>query len=106
MRRLNPNVLHGAENGREVFVEDWFDPDGRPYRLEYQCDTGGGNCTAYVRHNPWGNNPYPSTQSHLFSNGQICLGNGTYSLEQTVLRARYFCTAYSYFREHGSFPHA
>lgn len=104
MQRLNPNRLWGRENGHEVFIEDWADPDGRMYRLEYQCDTNGRSATAYCRYNPWGSNPYPATQCHLYSSGQICLGSGTFDLETAVERARFWCTAYSVFRESGTFP--
>lgn len=104
MRELNPNALHGHENGREIFIEDYNDADGRPYRLEYQCNPDGSNCSAWVRHNPWGDNPHPSTRCHLFSNGKICLPSGNSGLRATVQRGRYFCNAYSYFRENGTFP--
>lgn len=101
MRRLNPNAAHAHENGREIFVEDVADPDGRMYRLEYQTDTAGRGARAFCRHNPWGGNPYGVHQSHLFDSGQICLGARDFSLEEAVERARFWCTAYSYFREHG-----
>lgn len=104
MSLLNHNALRGHENGREVFIEDHSDPDGRMYRLEYQCDADGSNAVAYVRHNPWGRSQAPATQCHLFADGRICLGNRSYRLDEAVSRARYFCAAYSYYREHGRFP--
>lgn len=104
MRRLNPNAVWGREGGREVFIEDVIDPDGRIYRIEYQCDAAGNHAVAYCRHNPWGGNPFSVHQSHLFDGGQICLGSGGFSLRDAVLRSRYWCTAYSYLREHGTFP--
>ena len=104
MRELNPRHLVGAEHGRQVFIEDHADADGRMYRLEYQCDGGGQNAQAYCRYNPWGGNPYTAIKSHLFEDGRICLGDRAYSLQVAVLRARYWCTGYSYLREHGKFP--
>ncbi len=104
MRQLNGNALWGRENGKEVFIEDVTDPDGRMYRLEYQTDLDGQKVIAFCRHNPWGSNSLGVHDSHLFGSGQICLGTRDYSLEDAVQRARYWATAYSYLREHGHFP--
>jgi hypothetical protein len=104
MRRLNRHAIWSREGGREVFIEDHRDPDGRWYRLEYQSDSQGRNAVAYCRYNPWGTNTYGVHQSHLFPDGRICLGNGEFNLEAAVQRARFWCTAYSYLREHGTFP--
>jgi hypothetical protein len=108
MNTLNPQALHGRESGKEIFIEDVSDPDGRMYRIEYKCAPDGTNATAYVRYNPWGYNAYSYQQSHLDSaDGLICVGklvnrsNCPYGLEYTVRRARTWCTGYSFLREHG-----
>ena len=104
MRELNQNVVWGREGNREIFLEDWCDPDGRWYRLEYQTDQDGRSAKAFCRHNPWGGNPHSAPESHLFSSNEICLGSGTFRLADAVQRARYWTTGYSYLREHGTFP--
>lgn len=102
MQNLNRHAVHGQENGQEVFIEDWKDPDGRWYRLEYHCQPDGSNAIAYVLSNPWGSNAYTAGQSHMFSDGRICIGNASsYSLDYVVRRSRFWCTGYSYLREHG-----
>lgn len=101
MHRLNPQAVHAQERGKMIFIEDVKDPDGRLYRVEYQSDSRGRNAQAYCRYNPWGGNPYSAPQSHLFDDGKICLGSGTFNLEEVVGRSRSWCTAYSFMREHG-----
>lgn len=107
MQQLNPHAVHAHEGGREVFIEDVSDPDGRMYRVEYQCDAHGRKAIAYCRHNPWGNNPHSYHEAHLRGDGFLCIGPGVhdcespYDLEYAVRRARFWCGAYSYFREHG-----
>ena len=56
MAQLNKNALHSREGSSDIFIEDVQDPDGRWYRIEYQCDLDGRNARAKVRHNPWGRN--------------------------------------------------
>ncbi len=107
MAELNSNALYGQENGNEIFIEDVQDPDGRWYRIEYQCKADGSNARARVLHNPWGSNSYSYSQSHLNSQGDICLGSGMgsttspYDLAFAVERARFWCTGYSFLRENG-----
>lgn len=108
MTLLNPQASHSHEENKEVFMEDVRDPDGRIYRLEYTCNPDGSDATAYLRYNPWGYNSYTYQQSHLDnSDGLICVGqlvrrsNCPYRLDHTVRRARTWCTAYSFLREHG-----
>ena len=107
MHQLNHNALHSREGEREVFIEDVQDPDGLWYRIEYQCDPDGSNARAKVRHNPWGSNTYGYHQSHLSPGGEICLGSritslhSPYGLEYAVKRARFWCTGYSFLRQHG-----
>lgn len=104
MHRLNRNALCGHEDGQVVFIEDHADPDGRLYRLEYRSNSGGTQATAWCRHKPWPNKSYNISECHLFETGQICLGDSAYSLHDAVRRARYWTAAYSYLREHGSWP--
>lgn len=107
MEQLNPRAVHAREGGREVFVEDVSDPDGRMYRVEYQCDAHGRKAVAYCRHNPWGSSTHSYHESHLRGDGFLCIGPGVhdtespYDLEYAVLRTRFWCGAYSFFREHG-----
>jgi hypothetical protein len=107
MNELNPNALHAQEGAKEVFIEDVQDPDGRWYRIEYQCNPDGTNARAKVAYNPWGSNTYSYLQSHLSSSGDICLGTGMtstsspYDLKFAVQRARFWCTGYSFLRENG-----
>ena len=104
MFRFNPNAFRGLEGGGHVYIEDHTDENGDMWRLEYRTDPDGRVARAFVLHNPWGANPFSPQQSHLHSTGEICLAGGDLPLETAVPRARYFCTAYSFFREHGEFP--
>lgn len=107
MRGFNPHALEADEDGRKVFIEDVRDSDGRWFRLEYRCRPDGSDATAWVLFNPWGGNPFPYEQSHLGSDGLICVGpslhrqRSPYNLDFTVRRARFWCEAYSFYREHG-----
>lgn len=107
MQQLNQNALHAREDGWDVFIEDVKDPDGRWYRLEYRCKPDGSSATAWVRHNPWVNNPFSYGEAHLSSSNEICIGSGVsgndspYGLGYTVKRARFWCMGYSFLREHG-----
>lgn len=104
MRGLNRHVLCGQDGGEMVFIEDHSDPDGRMYRLEYRTDPGGTQATAWCRYKPWPNKYYKIRECHLFGSGEVCLGNRAYNLHDAVKRARYWASAYSYLREHGSWP--
>jgi hypothetical protein len=107
MNRLNANALRHRSWNRDHFIEDVRDPDGRWYRIEYICDHDGCNVVAFCRFNPWGANPYSYHQSHLRSDGFICYAGGLhsnrspYNLDYAVERVRFWCTGYSYLREHG-----
>ena len=108
MNRLgNSRFLHTTESGWHVFVEDVPDPDGRWYRVEYRCLEDGRNATAWIRYNPWGVNPYSYEQSHVSSDGFVCVGkdlsrdHSPYGLEFVVRRTRFWCTGYSCLRQHG-----
>lgn len=117
MRRLNPNA-HVIDDGGDVgFREDVIDPDGRMYQLGYLSARDGGKAVAYCLYNPWGGEGLPNageeyTAGHVAEDGFICLGNDTvrdvkespYDLDYTVRRARYWCTAFSVFKETGEFP--
>lgn len=104
---LNRSALHGREGGKEVFIEDVRDPDGRLYRVEYQCEADGSNAVAFCRFNPWADNPYSYDQSHLGGDGFICYAKpldrnrSGYDLDYVVKRVRTWCVGYSFMREHG-----
>jgi len=117
MHRLNPNALIGLENGTEIMIEDWSDPDGRIYRMEYQSTPDGLHAIAFCRFNPWGEQGnvtagVSALQGHVFSDGSICMGSGhsgsvrssRYTLETVLQRGRFWCTAFSVFKESGRFP--
>jgi hypothetical protein len=115
MARLNPQALVGAESDYAVVIEDVSDPDGRMYRLEYQCSPDGRHAIAYCRHNPWGtpsNAGEDVTRCHCYTNGLLCLGAthvgairlSPHDLATVVQRARYWCTAFSVLKETGQFP--
>jgi len=105
MLALNPHVLADSENGWEVFIEDVTDPDGRMYRLEYRCKRSGQSARAHCVYNPWPAAPLALTDSHLMPDRSICTSEQTHrggdDLEYTVARARFWCTGYSFLREHG-----
>jgi len=107
MRRLNPNAIDAMENGSHIFVEDVCDSDGRWYRIEYRCAADGSNATSWLLYNPWGYNPFGYQESHLRTDGFICVGSGAhterspYGLDFVVKRSRFWCNGYSFLREHG-----
>lgn len=107
MTGLNPNALHGYENGKEIYIEDVSDSDGRLYRIEYRCATDGTNANAWCLYNPWGDNPFTYDHSHLSAEGLLCVGPevsqdaSPYDLDFVVRRSRTWCDAYSFLREHG-----
>lgn len=112
MKQLNPNALVGNEGDHVVFLEDHVDPDGRMFRLEVQSTPDGKRAVAYCRHSPWGNNPHDYSTSHLGADGAICLGTqaagnlttSTMDVATAILRARFWCTAFSVLMETGEFP--
>ena len=107
MQRLNRHAVASAENHQQIFIEDWRDSDGRCYRVEYRCQPDGSQANAWVLSNPWGTNPYSYEHSHLATDGLLCIGGQTtrehshYQLDFVVRRTRFWCTGYSYLREHG-----
>lgn len=108
MSGLNRNAVQSTENGKAVFLEDVQDPDGRWYRIEYECDPSGSHANAFVRHNPWGGNPHSYHESHMDDNdGFLCLGphsskvSSPYDLPYAVKRARLWCAGFSHMREKG-----
>ena len=117
MKRMNGNALVGEdENGAECMIEDWSDPDGRMYRLEYLSTTDGHHALAYCRSNPWDRtSPNAGTdyvESHVSPDGLLCLGpnhgkslqSSPYDIETVILRARFWCTGFSVMQETGEFP--
>lgn len=107
MSVLNRSALHSQEGGKDVYIEDVRDPDGRWYRLEYRCAADGSNATAWCINNPWGTNTFSYVESHLSHDGFVCVGEDSnrerspYKLDFVVKRARPWCTGYSFLREHG-----
>lgn len=116
MCRHNNNALIGKdEDGAVSMIEDWTDPDGRMYRMEYRSTEDGNHTLAYCRYNPWGNGPNSGVSyatGHVASDGLLCLGSehGTdfrtspYDLATVISRARYWCTGFSVLKETGTFP--
>lgn len=117
MKSLNPNA-HVLDDGGDVgFREDVKDPDGRMYQIGYLASRDGRRALAFCLYNPW-DSSRPNAgeeymRAHVDKDGFICLGNNSvrdlnrspYSLEYTIRRARYWCTAFSVFKETRSFPH-
>lgn len=114
MLGTNPNALISMEGSALVMIEDVADPDGRIYRMEYQCTPDGRHATARCLFNPWGgktggeDNPH---KSHVFSDGRLCMGDGrtslfgsSFGLADVIQRTRYWCTAFSVLKETGRFP--
>lgn len=112
MKQMNSNALVVLENGIICMVEDLTDPDKRMYRIEIQSTPDGAHAVAYCRYNPWGNNPFDYRTSHMAEDGFLCITAGTdrsvttspINVKDAILRARYWCTAYSVLRETGQFP--
>lgn len=91
--------------------------DQRSYTLVYYSTIDGRHAQAFCHVNPHDysrpNAGYDYTKCHCKEDGNICLGNrkhtgdvylSEYSLEEAILKARYWCTAFSYMVEHGNFP--
>ncbi|MCD4785286.1 MAG: hypothetical protein K8T10_15825 [Candidatus Eremiobacteraeota bacterium] len=113
MKELNPNALIGIESdGRICMVEHVIDPDGRMFSIEIQATPDGKKAIGFCRYNPWGKNPYSYIESHLHEDEFLCLGNDVHKdlysspmdVETAILRARYWCTAFSRLMESGEFP--
>ena len=115
MLRFNQNALVGSERGHDVMIEDWSDPDGRIYRMEYQSSPDGQHAVAFCRFNPWGSvdGGVSVLQGHVFCDGSICMGSehhggsvrgSPYTLETVIQRGRFWCTAFSVLQETGKFP--
>lgn len=117
MRASNPSALIAEDGANVVMIEDVTDPDQRMYRLEYRATPDGRRAIAYCLFNPWGGVGNPSAGSvyevsHVGADGLICVGVGTthdlanspFSLAFVLARARFWCTAFSVFRETGAFP--
>lgn len=116
MHEANPNALIGSEDGVDIMIEDWADPDGRIYRMEYQSTPDGRHACAFCRFNPWGREPNASvapTVGHVWPDGSLCMGSGhyggsvqgsPYDLNTVIQRSRFWCTAFSVLKETGHFP--
>ncbi len=118
MRELNPNAFMAVDGGHFVAIEDAWDcrEDGRLFRLEYVATLDGRKAVAFCRSNPWNRdnpqNGHAITRCHVFADGLICLGSdhartpadSPRDLRDTVLRARFWATAFSVLEETGTFP--
>jgi len=116
MRYQNPNAVIGEENNAVCMIEDWSDPDGRMYRMEYQSTPDGRHALAYCLSNPWDrqrpNAGMGYAESHVASDGLLCMGtrhvkelkSSPYDIETVISRARYWCTGFSVLKETGEFP--
>lgn len=114
MKGFNANMLIGEEGPFIVGIEDHFDePGGKLYRIEIQSTRDGCHANAWVRHNPWDpNRPNAGCdyyKGHVNSEGFLCLhanathdtGSSPFNLDYAVRRARFWCTAFSYWQETG-----
>lgn len=119
IERHEPDELVAIHQGGGgvVIIEDWADPDGRKYRLEYQSTEDGEHAIAICRYNPWGGKGNPNAgvnylDGHVAEDGFLCLAESTtreleespYDLDFAIRRARFWCTAFSHFKENGSWP--
>lgn len=103
-------------DGVRSITERYKDPDGRIYTLKYLSTGDGKHAVALCRKNPWGNTPNAGAEyheGHVSPEGFLCLGSGhpsrsvkdsPYPIDYVVPRARYWCAAFSYFKETGQFP--
>lgn len=111
LRRYNRNMLIGPDGDMVCGIEDHADSDGRMYRMEYISTPDGRRAVAYCRSNPW-NRSSPNAgeeyvAAHVSSNGHICAGSESttsvsdspYDLDFIIRRARYWCVAFSAFKE-------
>lgn len=114
MKAFNENMLIGEDGQFIVGIEDHFDePAGKLYRIEFQATRDGSHANAWVRYNPWDpNRPNAGCdyyQGHVNSEGLLCLHANTtndtsrspFNLDYAVKRARFWCTAFSYWQETG-----
>ncbi len=117
IRRHNRHALTAEEGDYLVAIEEVSDTDGRMYKLEYRSTPDGRRAVAFCLYNPWGGLGNPSAgedylRGHVAEDGFICVGDGSdrrleaspFDLDFTIRRARFWCTAFSYLKEHGSFP--
>jgi len=116
MIQHNRNALIGRDaDGAICMIEDWTDPDGRMYRMEYRSTPDGNHALAFCRHNPWGGGPNSGVNyatGHVNTDGLLCIGNdhgsdyarSPYNLATVIMRGRYWCTGFSVLKETGSFP--
>jgi len=115
MKFFRNNALLWTQDGITLIMEDYRDPDGRIYRLEYHCSHDSRHALALCRFNPWGNTPnagVPFHIGHISPDGRIDLGRSyfgdkvhrCFDLKAAVLRSRYWCTAFSVLKETGQFP--
>jgi hypothetical protein len=113
IRQYNANALVSTDGDLVYAIEDCSDSDGRMYRLEYIATADATKAAVYCRYNPWASSSDLSaceeyTIAHIRKDGYVCVGTGIhedsvykspFSLEYVIKRARYWCTAYSYFKE-------
>lgn len=117
MRAANPNALAAEEGDLCVFIEDVTDSDGRMFRMEYNSTPDGRHAVAFCRFNPWSPAGPPNAgadyhAAHVAEDGFICLGSGhdrrvehsPFTLQTAIERCHYWPTAFSYFKENGTFP--
>ena len=119
MRELNPYAQINM-NGLEIqIVEEWIDSaeDGNFYTLGYFSTFDGQHAQAFCLENPFDasqpNRGESYAACHCAEDGNICLGerkhrgdleDSEYTLKEAVLIARFWCTAFTHFRQTGYFP--
>ena len=113
LRRFIPFARITKVGGTVMTDEKVKDPDGRVYRLRYLSTADGKRANAYCTANPWGakNGGADYFKAHVDEDGFLCLGHGStrqmnrspFKLDFVIRRARYWCAAFSYFKENGTF---
>jgi len=117
MRELNTYaiILRDPVDGAMTMVEHVRDSkkDGKLYTVEIKATDDGKRAIAYCRISPWGKFPGGDEyiKAHVDKDGFLCLGHGSkrilaespFEVSWVIKRVRYWCTAYSYYKEHGVF---
>ena len=124
---VDVEVQIDRDNNIVYALEDYFDPDGRGYRIEYQCTLDGGKAISFCRFNPWDSSADHSkprcgtkaTVSHIHDSGLICVGAGItsnlknsarydhdhpevkFDLEYAINTSRFWAVDFSAFMETG-----
>lgn len=113
LKRQNSNMLIASERkGLLIGIED-HSVESKIYRIEYESTLDGRGANAKILSNPWDRSrPNAGTNyatTHINSKGEICIGKNVtsntlsspYDLETVIQRSRFWCMAFSAFKETG-----